>query len=106
MAPIIDYEQPVLIDEFDMTPAFPELNRLKTAVEELKNNPANQLFVILYFPSSESQFKVREVINKLTDFFEGQSDLGNERYSIISSPSDKYRLKIYPIPPGASNPTP
>ena len=30
----------------------------------------------------------------------------SDRYSVVSSPSDRYFLRIYRIPPGAKNPTP
>ena len=101
-----DLPHPVLIDEFVVASASMPPDRLKIAVGELKNNPSDQLFLILYHPKSESQFKVREVIKKLKDFFDGESELDSDRYSIVSSASEGYRLQIYRIPPGADKPTP
>ena len=101
-----DLPHPVMIDEFDVTPALQDQNRLKVAIEDLLNNPSDQLFVILYHPKSEPTLKVREVVKKLTGFFKRSSYLESERYSVVSSPSDRYFMRIYRIPPGADKPTP
>jgi len=98
--------EPILVDEFSAPMSKLEKERLKNAVDEQKNNPNNQLYIIEYFPKNISPSAMREKVSRVTNFLVKELKLDESFLTIMTEKAAKPLTKIYRIPPGAANPIP
>lgn len=98
---------PTLIEEYSLSVQAINKKALSVAVEELDNNPSNQMYIIEYFPSTGSTASISRKIKSTRDYF-SQLKFDLSRVTIVTAESEGNvpLTRIYRVPPGADNPVP
>jgi hypothetical protein len=98
---------PVLIRELTILHARPDRRVLAAFAEELKENPYNQGYVILYFKPKTPSKTIVSVEKMIYKFLNEKLHPDTNRITLVrayEAPAPLVRL--YRVPPGAENPAP
>ena len=96
----------ILLEEFSASVSEIPRDELKRAVDEHREYPTNQIFIIEYFPVSTSEFSINEKIRRMKDYMSRELEFDTSSVTIVIAELDEPLTKIFRIPPGADDPTP
>lgn len=98
---------PTLIEEYSLSVQAINKKALSVAVEELDNNPSNQMYIIEYFPVKGSTASINRKLKSTRDYLlQLKFDLSRVTIVTAEAEGNVPLTRIYRVPPGADNPIP